>query len=132
MSSPRTDILTTADVEVLVHAFYDHVRSDELLGPIFNEVIGDGWDKHLARMVAFWETVLLEKHSYTGRPFVPHANLPVNQTHFDRWLQLFGKTLDEHFSGPVTDDARWRASKMAVLFLSKIEYIRENPGRVIH
>ncbi|OZB16084.1 MAG: preprotein translocase, partial [Rhodobacterales bacterium 34-62-10] len=37
----------------LVHTFYDKVRRDVTLGPIFAARITD-WGPHLERMVAFW------------------------------------------------------------------------------
>ena len=36
----------------LVHRFYDRVRADEVLGPVFAARITD-WPPHLERMVAF-------------------------------------------------------------------------------
>ncbi len=120
------DINEREDVEVLVNAFYTCIREDELLGPIFNGLIGDRWPEHLDKMYRFWETVLLGNHTYSGAPFMPHARLPLEQQHFDRWLALFDKTVDAHFEGIVADDAKARAAKMAVMFLSKIEYLRAN------
>ena len=35
----RQDILTIEDVKLLVDRFYEKIRVDELLGPIFNERI---------------------------------------------------------------------------------------------
>lgn len=125
------DLRHTDDVSRLVNGFYGKVRNDDLLGPVFNNVIGNRWDEHLQKMVAFWETVLLEKHTYFGRPFVPHARLPVNREHFDRWMTLFNETIDEHFAGTKADEAKWRASKMAVLFLNKIETLRAHPEKLV-
>ncbi|HBY69535.1 MAG TPA: globin, partial [Flavobacteriaceae bacterium] len=41
----KTEIRNREDVNKLVVTFYDSVRTDELLGPIFNSVITD-WDEH--------------------------------------------------------------------------------------
>jgi hemoglobin len=41
----------------LVHSFYERVRSDAVLGPIFAARIKD-WDPHLERMCAFWSSVI--------------------------------------------------------------------------
>lgn len=120
------DISTRADVELIVDEFYNLVRTDNLIGPIFHGAIQDQWSKHLAKMYSFWETVLLGNHTYAGAPFMPHARLPLEQRHFDRWLALFDQTLDKHFEGPVADDAKARAAKMAVMFLSKINYLKEH------
>ena len=42
----------------LLRAFYDRVRVDPLIGPIFNERIQD-WEPHLARIGDFWSAVML-------------------------------------------------------------------------
>lgn len=120
----HADITSRADIEFLVNTFYDKIRADDLIGTIFNTIIQDRWPVHLSKMYSFWETVLQGNHTYAGAPFMPHARLPLEQQHFDRWLSLFDSTLNEHFSGPVADDAKARASKMAVMFLSKIDYLK--------
>lgn len=78
----------------LVHRFYDKVRADAVLGPIFAERIAD-WGPHLARMVDFWSSVALMTGRYHGAPVVKHATLPVEWAHFDRWLMLFRATAQE-------------------------------------
>jgi hemoglobin len=120
-----SDIKVLDDIEQLVDSFYTKVRTDELLGPIFNGVIGDRWPAHLSKMYTFWQTVLLKEHTYYGSPFPPHARLPVGKEHFKRWLDLFNATVDEHFQGEKAEEAKWRAGKMADMFLMKIEYHRD-------
>jgi hemoglobin len=115
------EILTLLDVKVLVNSFYDKVKTDELLAPIFNNVIKDNWPMHLDKMYRFWQTVLLEEHTYYGSPFPPHAKLPIEKKHFDKWLTLFETTIHELFSGAVAEDAIWRSRRMAELFLSKMQ-----------
>lgn len=88
--SARTGI-NEAVIERLVHAFYDRVRADEVLGPIFAARISD-WGPHLERMCAFWSSVVLMSGRYHGRPMPAHAPLPVDADHFDRWLSLFEAT----------------------------------------
>ncbi len=120
------DITTIEDIKLLVDSFYGKIRVNLLLGGIFNGVIKDRWPEHLEKMYRFWQTVLLGKHTYYGSPFPPHAQLPVEQRHFDAWLKLWYETIDEHFEGAKADEAKWRGDKMAVMFLSKIEYYRNN------
>jgi hemoglobin len=72
----------------LVHRFYGKVREDNLLGPIFAARITD-WTPHLERMVTFWSSVALMTGQYHGRPVPAHTPLPIDATHFDRWLSLF-------------------------------------------
>jgi len=127
----KNDILNINDVKLLVDSFYEKVRQDDLLANIFNERIEDRWLIHLEKMYRFWQTVLLEEHTYTGSPFAPHATLPVKQEHFERWIFLFYKTIDEYFEGEKAKEAKWRAEKMAEMFYHKIEFYRNNPGKLM-
>lgn len=120
------DIEKLEDVKNLVDSFYGKVREDELIGHIFNDVIQDRWPEHLEKMYRFWQTILLEEHTYTGRPFVPHMKLPVEREHFNRWLELFFETVDELFAGKKADLAKWQGNRMAEMFQLKIAYFREN------
>lgn len=116
----QKEIINIEDIKLLVNTFYNKVREDELLSDIFNNVIKDRWPQHLEKMYKFWQTILLEEHTYYGSPFLPHANLPVSRTHFNRWLELFFDTIDELFEGEKAEEARWRANKMAEMFQLKI------------
>ncbi len=120
------DIAEIADIRLLVDTFYSKVRKDELLGQIFENVIQDRWPVHLEKMYRFWQTVLLEEHTYHGSPFPPHLRLPVEERHFDRWVQLFTETVNGLFDGEKADRAKWQGSRMAEMFLSKITYFRDN------
>ncbi len=115
----------------MVDTFYEKVRKDKLIGPIFNERIKDRWPQHLEKMYTFWQTVLLGEHTYFGSPFPPHATLPVSHEHFEKWMELFRQTLDELFTGAVAEDAKWRAGKMAELFEEKIKYFQANPFKTL-
>jgi hemoglobin len=117
----KNEILNLTDVKQLVDTFYEKVREDELLNPIFNNVIKEHWPEHLEKMYKFWQTILLEEHTYFGSPFVPHAQLPVEKEHFDRWLQLFFSNIDDQFEGKKAQEAKWRGQKMAEMFQMKIE-----------
>jgi hemoglobin len=123
----KPGIFTIEDIKVLVDTFYERIQADALLGPVFNGVIQDKWPVHLEKMYRFWQTILLNEHTYFGRPFPPHVNLPVSHLHFEAWLALFTKTVDELFSGEKADEAKWRAEKMAEMFQAKIAYFKNNP-----
>lgn len=114
------DIKTREDIEKMVDSFYETVRKDDLIGPIFNQVIGDDWSTHLSTMYNFWQTVLLHQFAYKGSPFIPHRKLPIEAHHFERWLKLFNASLDKNFLGKTADEARWRAEKMAQMFMHKL------------
>ncbi len=122
----KTEIEGIEDIIKMVDTFYDRVRKDELLSPIFNKIIKDNWPAHLEKMYRFWQTVLLEEHTYKGSPFAPHAKLPVNKEHFNRWKQLFFETVDDNFHGEKAMEAKFRAEKMAEMFQLKIEYFKKH------
>ena len=118
------DISSLGDIKLLVNTFYAKVQDDELIGPIFNEKMLGRWPEHLEKMYRFWQTILLEEHTYSGSPFPPHKHLPVNQTHFDRWMEIFNSTVDFLFVGKLAEEAKIRAANMAYMFHYKIEYFR--------
>ena len=119
-----TDIKNLEDIKLLVDTFYSKVQKDAFIGPIFNEKIGNRWPEHLEKMYRFWQTILLEVHSYSGSPFPPHKQLPVEKEHFDRWMEIFTETTDSLFIGPIADEAKFRANNMAEMFNYKIDYFR--------
>lgn len=124
-----TDIKTIEDIQLLVNTFYDRIRKNELLGPIFDGIIQNKWPEHLEKMYRFWQTVLLEEHTYFGSPFPPHAKMPVNKTHFDQWVGLFSMTVDELFVGETANRAKWQGERMATMFQYKIAYFQDQNGQ---
>ena len=122
----KKDIQDLNDIKLLVDTFYGKVRENPMLKDIFNTIIQDRWPEHLAKMYNFWQTVLLEEHTYYGSPFVPHAKLPVDLEHFEKWLLLFNSTVDDLFEGEKAEKAKWQGQRMAEMFHSKIEYYKNN------
>ncbi len=96
----------------LVHAFYQRVRQDPLIGPVFAARISD-WDPHLARMSEFWSSVMLMSGRYHGAPMPKHAVLPIDAAHFDRWLELFRATAREACPPPAAERFIERAEMIA-------------------
>jgi hemoglobin len=92
--------ITEDNIHRLVHGFYDEVRADALLGPVFGrEIAPEAWPVHLAKMCDFWSSVLLRTARYDGRPLPPHLRMPdLSDTHFARWLTLFRATADAVFA----------------------------------
>ena len=125
----KHDILKVEDVKNLVDTFYGKVREDDLIGPIFNEKLKGRWPEHLAKLTTFWQTILIGEHTYFGTPFPPHSQLPIDSHHFERWIQLFGETVDHLFVGETADEAKWRAGKMSEMFQYKLKLGRENAGK---
>ena len=124
MPQDRSDISTEADIKLLVDSFYQKVNQDELIGPIFNEVVEVDWAEHLPTMYRFWGSLLFRNNSYQGHPWPKHAVLPVNPAHFNRWLSLFKQTVDEHFAGPKAIEAKNAAASIADTFQNRMQLMR--------
>jgi hemoglobin len=88
--------VTEEMIHQVVHAFYATVRPDPAIGPIFDRVIGEGWDAHLAKMCDFWSSVLLMTGRFKGTPMAVHVGIGgLRPTHFARWLHLFRQTVQQ-------------------------------------
>jgi hemoglobin len=117
MNVERKDILEREDVRILVDKFYDKVKFDELLQPVFSHV---DWPQHLPIMYNFWSSMLLGDQSYSGNPLQKHLPLPIAKNHFSRWLALFKKTVDENFEGEKAEEVKTRADSIAKIFQFKM------------
>ncbi|RDS82648.1 group III truncated hemoglobin [Dyella psychrodurans] len=96
LDKPRFD---ETQIAVLVDRFYEKVRVDPLLGPVFNAAVHD-WDDHKRTLVSFWSSVALRAGSYRGNPMAVHRPQPIRAEHFVRWLALWRET-----AGEVLDEA---------------------------
>ena len=86
--------LDESRIAALVDRFYDTVRADPLLGPVFNPRVDD-WDAHKVLMTSFWAMVALRSGNYRGNPLAKHQPLPIGVEHFQRWLELWRATAGE-------------------------------------
>ena len=109
----------------MVDSFYKRVNQDPLLSPVFNDFAAVDWEKHLPRMYSFWNTLILGAQSYKGSPFDVHIPLPVNQSHFDRWVALFEQNVDQGFKGSKAEEAKLRARSIAHIFRTKLDMINK-------
>ncbi len=118
------EIKSIDEIKLMVDTFYDSINKDELLSPIFNDIAGVNWELHLPKMYGFWNSILFGTGEYKGQPFPPHLKLPINQTHFDRWIELFNKTIDDLFIGEKAVEVKMRAATIARVFSSKITMLK--------
>lgn len=123
----KKDIANKQDLEIIVNHFYEKVKQDDLIAIMFEHV---NWDTHLPLMYDFWDNVLFYTGNYTGNPMAKHmmANdrFQMTKNHFDRWLMLFDKTVDELFSGKNAALLKERARSIATIMQIKIfgnEYV---------
>jgi hemoglobin len=116
----KNDIATLKDVHFLVDKFYERVRVDPFLGPIFNKRLAGKWEMHHKTLCRFWHTVLLRHPDYYGNPVPMHFNMNIDQRHFDQWLVIWTETVDNSFEGIVAERAKLRGLTMGKAFMSKI------------
>jgi len=132
MTATGHDITTRADIERLVDTFYERVRADEILAPIFDDVAHTDWERHLPKMYDFWETVLFGAPAYRGQPIGIHVELAtrvaLGQREFGRWLALFADTVDAAFLGPQADETKRRAHRIANVMQHHIRKAAVGPG----
>lgn len=92
-------------IQAVVDSFYETIRSDPILGPIFRDHVSD-WPAHLATMYRFWSTIVNFTGQYSGNPLVVHARLPhLAEAHFVRWLELWSATVEKFV--PTSDQSRF-------------------------
>lgn len=125
----KIDINSREDIYLLVSSFYSKVRKDNLLGPVFNNIIED-WESHLEHLTTFWESSLFMSRKletkYQGNPLQVHidvdkaSNSKITQTHFGIWLRYWIQTIDELFIGEIAENAKRRAQKMSTFMYMKI------------
>lgn len=106
-----------AMIDMVVETFYEKIRNDDQIGPIFNHRIGERWAAHLARMKDFWSSLMLTTGRYKGRPMQVHMQMSeVTPEDFTRWLALFRDNAREVCSSDVADVFILRAEKVAESF----------------
>ena len=125
------DIEDIADIKLFVDEFYLKVKKDELIGPVFLEVIPQDWQPHLNKMYAFWNGALFGIPGFKGNPFAKHAPLKIEKVHFERWLFLFDETIDQYFDGEMATDVKKRAHLMAQMFLNRLQGMSFGADKVI-
>jgi hemoglobin len=127
---PPRESVSEEQIATLVDTFYTRVRQDEVLGPIFERVIGDEWAPHLEKMRAFWSSLVLASGRYKGNPMVAHLMIapPIGARHFDRWLNLWRQTTAELFPQPVASIFVRKAESMAERLLETIVQYQTSLG----
>lgn len=111
-SAPGT--ITEADLERLIPAFYARVRSDQLIGLLFNQAIDD-WPHHLEKLTAFWSSVMLTSGRYKGSPMAAHLRhrSAISPPMFERWLALWDQTTAELLTPAAAAELQAKAARIA-------------------
>lgn len=119
----KTDIRNRKDIEILVNTFYDRVKTDDVIGYLFNDVAKVNWERHLPKMYDFWENILFFTANYEGNPMAKHKELhqksPMNPSHFGHWNKLFIETVDALFEGQKAEEIKNRAMNISAAMMYK-------------
>ncbi len=117
--------LDEADLGRIVDAFYDRVRADPMIGPIFNGAIHD-WPDHLANLKDFWSSVMFTSGRYKGRPMPAHIRhaAKIDGAAFERWLALWGETTDELVPPAAAAALQAKAAKIAQSLAMGIDFYK--------
>ena len=94
MIEPRVPV-DRAEIAWVVAVFYARVRRDPGLSEIFSRHVQD-WPSHEAKIARFWANAILGEGSYSGNPMRVHMEAgSVRPEHFECWLRLFDRTLED-------------------------------------
>lgn len=119
----KTDIKNRSDIEKLINAFYDKIKTDTKIGYFFTEVAHVNWEKHLPRMYDFWENIMFSTGDFVGNPMAKHKELHQKSTmtkaHFQHWNAFFDETVDELFAGEKAEEIKQRAANIATAMMYK-------------
>ena len=105
---------THAQLRALIDAFYERVRADQRLGPIFATHVTD-WEAHSARLTDFWSSLMLTSGRYKGNPFAMHQPFAgeLDVALFEHWLELWDVTTTEQFPAELAAEFQRKASRVA-------------------
>jgi len=115
----------------LVALFYQRVRNDSLLGPVFNEAIAD-WPAHLNQLSAFWSSVMLTSGRYKGNPMAAHLKHGnrISPELFSRWLALWNATSAELMPAAAAAALQAKAARIAESLQLALFYRPRQPSAV--
>ncbi|AWB84549.1 globin [Corynebacterium liangguodongii] len=108
----------------LVHGFYEQVKGDDLIGPMYPEDDLAGAEDRLRWfLVQYWGG----PHTFNerrGRPMLRKRHLPyaIGEAEAERWLALMGRSLDQF------DQAELSAAQRELLFnhMQRVAYMMIN------
>lgn len=107
------DLKNKEDIIVIINAFYDRIKKDALLGPIFNEIANVNWEHHLPIMYDFWAFTILNEGTYARNVMTPHfvlnEKIKLLPEHFNQWIVLFNETIDTRYHGENATAMKQRA-----------------------
>ena len=120
----KADTINEENIEQLINQFYQKVRKDSQLKPVFEKAIGktdEDWAPHLQKMYDFWSAVMLGTRRYHGNPMEKHREiLPFDSGLFEIWLQKFEETAKEVYQ-----------DHLSILYIDRSQRIARNLKSVL-
>jgi len=106
--------ISDAQITALIPRFYERVRADALIGPVFAGAI-DNWPPHLEKLMAFWSSVMLTSGRYKGNPMAAHMKhlAAITPPMFDRWLALWTQVTAETLPSDIAGTLQSKAERIA-------------------
>jgi hemoglobin len=111
------DIETYDDCLLLITKFYDKLMIDSEIGHYFQDL---DLSKHIPRVADFWAFILVDKPGYSNNMMAAHAKLPLKESDFKKWLELFHEAITENFEGEKATLAIERSKIVAWTMTSKL------------
>ena len=120
--------VTKENLNKLVISFYTRVLKDDLIGPIFIDILGknlkeDKWPAHIELLTNFWASLALGEKNYNSSPFAPHIEFKerLSVAAFERWLELFHETLNTIFHPQIADQFLAKSKTIAGNFMRNLQ-----------
>ncbi|WP_424810909.1 group III truncated hemoglobin [Roseococcus sp. YIM B11640] len=122
MTTP--DGIDEASLAHLVQRFYERIRADALLGPVFEGEVDD-WPAHLQTLADFWSGVMLRGERYKGNPAAVHMRLRehLSAEKFARWLALWKATTEAEMPPEAAALLQERASRIARSLQMMLDFV---------
>lgn len=114
------DIETRTDIDLIMRVFYERALADDVIGYIFTDVAKLDLEHHLPIIGDFWESMLFQTGDYAKHGRNPlevhkalHQKSNLKSEHFERWLNIFFRSVNEEFAGERAELLKTRANAIA-------------------
>ncbi len=128
MHTMLTKEVTKENLNNLVVKFYTKVLKDDLIGPIFIDILGENlkdekWKAHIQLLTNFWSAIALGDTHYNGSPFAPHIAFRdrLSVKAFEQWLKLFFETLNSIYEPQLAQQFLARSKNIAGNFIRNLQ-----------
>ena len=123
-----TNEVTKENLNKLVVSFYTNVLKDDLIGPIFKDVLGEDmksekWQAHIELLTNFWASIALGDFTYNGNPFAPHVDFRdrLSIKAFEQWMKIFFVTLNTIYEPQIAQQFLARSKNIAGNFIRNLQ-----------